>query len=47
VCPVYATSKTFGDAQIGYEIGKKEDRKGDGGASTLGEFLRVIKYTYE
>ena len=37
-------SKTFGDATIFYEIGKKENKKGDGVTTTLGEFLKVIKY---
>ena len=38
------SSKTFGNLKIGYEIGKKEDRMGNGSSSTFGEFLKVIKY---
>ena len=41
---MYATSETFGNVQLGYEIGKKENRKGGGGTSTLGEYLKVIKH---
>jgi len=42
VC-LYVTSKTFGDLTIGFEIGKKEDREGNGSSSTFGEFLKVIQ----
>jgi len=35
-------STTFGNLTIGFENGKKEDRKGNSGSSTLGEFLKVI-----
>jgi len=40
---LYVTSKTFGDSTIGFEIGKKEDRQGNGSSSTFGEFLKVIQ----
>ncbi|XP_065916677.1 bifunctional peptidase and arginyl-hydroxylase JMJD5-like [Dysidea avara] len=36
-------SKTFGNLKIGYEIGKKEDRMGNGSSSTFGEFLKRYK----
>ena len=34
-------SKSFGEAVITYEIGKKEDRNGDGNITTMGDFLKV------
>ena len=37
----HITSNRYGESMIGFEIGKKEDRKGNGDMTTLADFLKV------
>jgi len=43
---VHITSKSFGKAEITYEIGKKENRDGDGDITTMEDFLKVHTLNY-
>ena len=43
---IFIPSDLCGDALVGYEIGKKEDRGGGGNFTTMADFLKVHAYTH-